>query len=170
MNRLLYPALPLFFLSVIFNLANAQGSLTCTALSTPAPVRGEGITERVGDIVLLCSGGTPAAHITGNFSVILNVPITNRLASNSSSVTGLVFTADSGSGPQAIATPGTLGAPNILTFSGVSFTLSTSGSATLRLANIRANASQLMLAPSASIQAFLSIDVLPLQSNQLTVG
>lgn len=170
MYRLLYPALPLFFLSSIFNLADAQGSLTCTSLSTPAPVRGEGITERVGDIVLLCSGGTPAAHITGNFSVILNVPITNRLAPNSSNVTGVVFTVDNGSGPQPIATPGTLGAPNILTFSGVSFTLSASGSATLRLANIRANASQLMLAPNATIQAFLSLDVLAVQSNQLTVG
>src|SRR5712691_8672108 len=116
MSRLLYPVLPLFFLNSIFNLANAQASLSCTALSTPAPVRGEGITERVGDIVLLCSGGAPGARITGNFTVILNVPITNRLAPNSSNLTGVVFTVDNGSGPQPIATPGMLGSPNILTF------------------------------------------------------
>src|SRR5579885_1101921 len=105
MSRLLYSALPLLLLSGIFNLAKGQAALNCTALSTPTPVRGEGITERVGDIALLCSGGTPSAQVKGNFSVILSVPITNRLAANSSTVTGVVFTVDNGSGPQPIATP-----------------------------------------------------------------
>jgi uncharacterized protein (TIGR03437 family) len=170
MSHLLYSVLPLIFLSSIFNLANAQGSLNCTTLSSPSPVRGEGITERVGDIALVCSGGTPGAHITGNFSVILNVPITNRLAPNSANVVGVSFTVDNGSGEQPIGTQGTLGAPNALTFSGVSFTLSPTGTATLRLANIRANASQLMLASNATIQAFLTNGFLAVQNNQLIVG
>ena len=170
MSRLLYSALPIFFLSSIFNLAYGQATLSCTTLSIPTPVRGEGITERVGDIALLCSGGAPGAQITGNFTVILSVPITNRLAPNSSNVTGVVFTVDNGSGPQPIGTPGFLGSPNILQFNGVSFTLSSSGSATLRLANLRANATQVMSAPNATIQAFLSLDVLAVQNNQLTVG
>src|SRR4051812_1608957 len=101
MSRFLYSVLPVFFLSSIFNLAHA--TLSCTTLSTPVPVRGEGITERVGDIALLCSGGNPGAQITGTFSVILNVPITNRLAPNSSTVTGVSFTSDNGAGPQPIA-------------------------------------------------------------------
>jgi len=170
MSRLLYPVVPLYLLLTICNLADAQQSLSCTALSTPAQVRGEGITERVGDIALLCSGGAAGAQVTGNFTVILNVPITNRLAPSSNNLTGVVFTVDNGTGPQPIATPATLGSPNILRFNGASFTLSSSGTGNLRISNIRANATEAMQVPNASIQAFLSFDILAVQNNQLTVG
>ncbi len=170
MSHLLYPVLPIFFLSNILNLAVAQTSFSCNTLATPLSVRGEGITERVSDITLDCTGGTPSAKITGNFTVNLNVHVTNRLAPNSETLTGLILTVDNGSGPQPIATPATLAAPNTLAFNGLSFTLSPSGSAVLRLANIRAAANELMLAPLASIQAILTIDVLQITNNQLAVA
>lgn len=170
MSRLLYPAVNVFFLICICNLADGQSSLTCTATSTPITVRGEGITERVGDIVLNCTGGAANGTIAGNLSVTLNVNITNRLATNSATVTGVLFTVDNGSGPQPLATPATLTPPNILSFNGMSFTLSPSGTAVLRVSDIRAAANELMLAQSSTIQAFLNINVLPINTNQLTVG
>lgn len=170
MYRLMYPLVTSLLALSVCSLAHAQSALVCTASSTPATVRGEGITERVGDIVLNCAGGTAGATITGNLSVILNVNITNRLGLNSSTVTGVVFTIDSGSGPQTVTTPGTLTAPNTLTFNGLSFTLSPSGTAVLRIADIRGAATEVMLGSLSSIQAFLSINSLAVNNNQLTVG
>ncbi|MDQ6760286.1 MAG: hypothetical protein M3Z32_10545 [Acidobacteriota bacterium] len=120
----------------------------------PPIVRGEGITERVGDIVVYCSGGMPNARITGNFSVYLSVNITNRVSGNN--VTDVVFTVDNGSGPQPITVPGTIAGPSNLVYNGLSFTLSPTGSATLQIANIRAAANQLMIASIGGIQAFLA--------------
>ncbi len=81
----------------VFGLLQAQPVLTCQSAAVPVIVAAEGITERTGDIVMSCTGGMPGAHVTGNFSVFLNVNITNRVSGNA--VTDVVFTIDNGSGP-----------------------------------------------------------------------
>ncbi|MDQ2947321.1 MAG: hypothetical protein M3Y27_15550, partial [Acidobacteriota bacterium] len=128
--------------------------LPCNAVSVPPIVRGEGITERIGDIVIYCSGGMPNARITGNFSVFLSANITNRVSGNN--VTDVIFTADNGAGPQPVNVPGSIAGLSNLVYNGLSFTLSPSGSATLQIANIRVAANQLMFASLGGIQAFLA--------------
>ena len=147
----------LYFLAAFacVSTASAQSSpLTCNATSVPPIVRSEGITERVGNIVIFCSGGTPNARITGNFSVFLSVNITNRVSGNN--VTDVQFTVDNGSGPQAVNVPGTIAGPSNLVYNGLSFTLSPTGSATLLVANLRGAANQLMLPSVGGIQAFVA--------------
>src|SRR5215471_11174680 len=61
--------------------AYGQNALLCTPTASPTQVLAEGIAERVGDIVLSCSGGTPATVVTGNLTFFLNVNVTNKLAS-----------------------------------------------------------------------------------------
>ncbi len=156
-------------LSAVFAQSNVD--VGCFATAVPPVVRGEGITERVGDIVLECKGGSPNARITGNLSVFLNVNVTNRLAGNS--VLGIVLTADNGSGPQPIVVPALLTSPSILMFNNVSFTLSPTGTVTLRLANVRAAANQLNLVPGTIIYAFLgfnSASLVNFSSTQFKVG
>ncbi len=171
MTRL--PRLILFILAFSLlsaSFANAQ-NLICNATAVPPIVRGEGVTERIGDIVLNCSGGTPNARITGNFSVFLNTNITNRVAANS--VTDVVFTIDTGSGPLPATVPGTITGPGSLVYNGLSFNLSSAGTAVLRIANIRTAAIQLMLLPNALIQAFLGFNggnLVSITNSQLTVG
>ncbi len=170
MSHLLYRVVPFLFFSSVISLNAATTTLTCTSLSIPAQVRAEGITERVGDIVLNCNGGAPSAQVTGNLVLSLNAPITNRLATGTSNVTGVVFTADNGSGPQAIVAPEMLTAPNILQIPGATFTLSATGTTILRISDIRVAATQLMNAGSGLIQALLVSDFLAVQNSQLTVG
>ncbi len=170
MHRLMYPVVPFIFLFNVTNLAVAQPGLNCTTLSTPAQVRAEGITERVGDIVLNCTDGTPGTAVTSNFLVAFNASITSRLAANSSNLTGVTLTVDNGSGPLTVNTPAILTSPNIVQLAGVGFTLSSSGSAILRLSGVRVAADQLMSAGNSLVQASLSISSLSVQNSELTVG
>lgn len=145
--------------------SNAQTILTCNQASVSPVIRGEGITERIGDIVFNCSGGTPGATITGNFSIFLNVNITNRVAKNGN-VAGVIFSIDNGSGPEPVNVPGVLNASNTLVYNGVSFMLSPMGAATLRIADIRAAANQLGLARNAQVEAFIAFNSNLLAFNQ----
>src|SRR5260370_18026836 len=154
LSRLSFTFLVVSGLSAAFAQSNVD--VSCLASAVPPVVRGEGISERVGDIVMNCSGGTPNAGITGNLSVFLNVNITNRLSGNSA--LGVVLTADNGAGPQQIVVPALLTGPGTLMFNNVSFTLSPTGAVTLRLANVRAAANQLNLTPLSRIVAFVGFN------------
>jgi len=66
--------------------AQPAAQFTCTAnAATPPLVRGEGITELTGDLLLTCTGGTatPAGVTvpTANIQIFLNTAITSRLIS-----------------------------------------------------------------------------------------
>ncbi len=174
MFRLL--CLPLLFIFCFLGLdaSRASAALVCDTFASPPVVRGEGIAERVGDIRLTCAGGPPNALFTTTLFFFLNVNATNRLVSaDSSALTGLVLTADNGSGPQPIAAPATLIGPSSVVFGGFGFRLSSTGSVTLQLAGLRAAANELMFATNSSIQVTLASNpntLLSVPSTQLIVG
>jgi hypothetical protein len=65
----------------------AQNPVTCvTSVASPLLIRAEGMAERVGDIVLTCTGGTPAAAgapvPTADVTIFLNTAVTSRLYPN----------------------------------------------------------------------------------------
>src|SRR5258708_17300797 len=149
-------------------MAQSTSPSTCVASAVPPLVRVEGIAERLGDLVYHCSG-LPNIKLTGNFTITLNVGITNRL-STGTTITGIVFTADSGSGPQAVVVQPQLVNRNTLVFNGLSIAFSPLGSAELRIAGLRGNASQLIT--GAQIIAGLAINGAgrALTTSQLVVG
>ena len=162
----------LFFLSG-FSLLTAQ-TLTCQASAFPPLVRAEGITERVADMVLACSNGSPGANVNGNLTLFMNVNITNRVASNGSNqVSDMLLTVDNGSGPQPANVPGVLTGPGALTYNGLNFNLSSNGSVTLRFSGVRAAVNGLAAFPSDMVIAQFSFNAEPiisLFSNQLVVA
>jgi len=173
MSRLRYSVVTLSF-SIACLGTTARAAFVCEPFANPPVVHGEGISERVGDIVLTCTGGVPSATVTANLFFFLNVNLTNRLVSNTTNaLSGLIFTADNGSGPQPIlATPTQIG-PGSLVYNGATFTLSSTGAVTLQLANLRADANQLMFASGSLIQVTLGSNpnsVLAVPSNQFVVG
>ncbi len=172
MFRLLFPVFSFVVLAVP-SLAGAT-TLNCFPSATPQVVHGEGITERTGDLVFSCGGGTPDATITANLFIFLNVSITNRLADDASGTfQGILLTADNGSGPQPITAPPTQVGNGSLVFNGATFTLSSTGSVTLRLSDLRAAASELKFAANSTIQVLIGFNpnnVVALANNQLIVG
>jgi uncharacterized protein (TIGR03437 family) len=153
----------------IFSFSKAS-ILTCNESAVPPVVKGEGITERTGDIALECSGGAPGAIVNGNLSIFLNANITNRLMG--SNFTGVLFTIDNGSGPQPVNVLPIIGGPSTLIYNGITFALSSAGTATLRIQNIRADASELGQSPGSVIQAFLGFNssLVSITNSVFTVG
>jgi len=172
MFRQLFPFLPLV-VAGLFPIAHAA-ALNCSPSSTAPQVRGEGITELTGSIVFLCSGGSPSATLNVNLYLFLNVNITNRVTSASSStLTGISFTADNGSGPQPIAAPATLMGPGTLVFNGAVFTLSSSGSVTLQVTGLRGAANGLDFNATKPMQVSIGINSstqFAITTDQLSVG
>jgi len=140
----------------------------CTTSAVPPIVRAEGFTERVGDIRMSCTGA-PNATLTGNFTFILSATVTNRL-SNGNTLTGIVFTVDSGSGPQPVLVQPLMVNPNSLVFDGVPVAFSPQGTANLAIAGIRVNATQVVVQTPITASIAINAAELPITTSPLVVG
>src|SRR4029077_19293669 len=138
-RALLYVGLLQFSISVTF--AQTPSSARCQVSTTPVSVRAEGLTERLGDIVLQCSGTNPGTVFSGNFTLFLPVSITNRVDSGNLT-RDAVLSVDLGSGFVPTAIAGQVSS-NSISFNGISYTTPPSGNVGLRISNVRAAMNQL---------------------------
>jgi uncharacterized protein (TIGR03437 family) len=149
--------LMLCFLAVVGgNPAHAQNALLCTPLASPVQVRSEGIAEKVGNIVLSCSGGIPGTVVTGNLTFFLSVNVTNKLAADGT-LTDVLLTINTGNGPTPVNVAAQPFGNDAVVFNGVTFTVPPSGSVTLQLSNLRGDASQLGPTPEQAITANVAV-------------
>lgn len=146
--------------------AHAQTSTgTCRVSSQPVQLRAEGLTEPLGDIVFTCSGARPGAVITGNFSVLLPVSVTNRIDSNGfTSQAGVSI--DYGSGLTPSGVPGSVSGKMIV-FTNVQITVPASGSYIVHISNIRAAVNQLGAAQPVAVDLGTPV---PIDNTHVTVG
>ncbi len=164
--------LPLFhLLSAALLHGQFQGPINCTANAVPAQVRIEGITERVGDIVLNCSGGPPGAQVQLNLTLFLSTNITNKISQSGTQDVNL--TIDTGGGPVYAGMDPVSVSANSVAYNGLKFTLSASGSASLRFTNLRAAAAAVPNSQFPAITAFFTANgsnSLTINNSQLTVA
>ena len=95
---------PLFLL--FSSTAAAQGFLcdVPTGTGSPALIRGEGVAEKVNDIVITCTGGTPPGPIvpTADFTVALyNMFVTSRVVAPLAAASEAVLIIDDLASPPA---------------------------------------------------------------------
>lgn len=158
----------LFLLTLAAIGAAAAQPNVCSTTAAPVILRAEGLTERIGDILYICTGA-PGSSLTVNLSVQLNTGITNRLSSGNT-VTGPALTVDSGSGPQAVTVQPILQSPNNLIWNGVPLRYSAQGSLTIDIAGVRANATGLPLGGQIVAQLSMSSGSLLITQSSLVVG
>jgi uncharacterized protein (TIGR03437 family) len=131
--------------------------------AVPLQVRAEGLTERVGDILLQCSGSTPGATLSGNLTIfLLGVNITNRVDANNQTLDAILFV-DYGSG--FVPTRTGLVAAGSIAFNGLSFIVPPSGNLAIRFSNIRA-----AVGAVATVMANISSTFIPINQSQVPVG
>src|SRR5215831_15400170 len=106
----------------------------CQVTSTPLQVRAEGLTERFGDVVLACSGGTPGSILTGGLALFYPVGVTNRVDVNNQTHDAVV-SVDSGSGFAPLAVAGQVSGNNI-SFNGIRVA-APSGGLNLKVSGVR---------------------------------
>src|ERR1035438_3341251 len=141
----------------------------CQVSSSPVQVRAEGLTERLGDIVLQCSGSVPGAVFTGNFTLYLPVSVTNRVDANNQTRDAVV-SVDLGSGFVPTAIAGQVSG-NSISFNGISYTAPASGNVNLRISNVRAAMNQLGYTSAVPAQITASlVSSLAVDQSQLVVA
>ena len=149
--------------------AQSATAPVCSAGGVPVVVRAEGITERVGDILIQCSGATPAVPITTNLAIYLSASITNRLSADRTVDASL--SADTGSGPVTIQSSAYLGSSYSLSFNGLTVTPGPSGEFSLRISGIRLTASNVPAnSPITAYLATSGASQLAMISNMVTIG
>jgi len=108
--------------------------LTCAPAATNLIDRAEGLSEPSGDIVLNCGNGVAGAVVNANIIITYNVPVTNRLVNGAPDA---LVTVDTGNGPVPSNAAPTLIASNTLALNGISIAIPASGSALIRISNVR---------------------------------
>src|SRR5579883_3115082 len=163
-GKLPRPWLAILLLTLATSATYAQTQPTrCTVTSVPTQVRAEGLTERMGDIVLQCTGN-PGAVLTGNLSLFFPVSVTNRVdASNLAQ--DAAFSVDSGLGFVPTATRGLVSGNN-LSFNGLSITVPATGNFNLKISNVRGAMTQ---QNAATVFANLSFFI-PINQSQVAVA
>lgn len=145
----------------------SPGVTKCTVSAVPTQVRVEGLTERLGDVILQCSGSNAGAMLTGNLIVYLPIAVSNRINSNNQA-TDVVLSVDYGSGYGASAVPATV-MPSGVTFNGLNFTFPGSGAMNLKISGIRGAAYMAGSASAQPVVASLSFP-LPVDHSQVVVA
>jgi uncharacterized protein (TIGR03437 family) len=155
--------------------AQAQtGGVVCTAAANPPLIHAEGVAERLGDVVLECMGA-PGTVVFGNFSITLNVNVTNKLGSDNVTLTGPLVTIDNALAQPAVitVTPRLVGT-NRIDFNGVSFEITSTRRAVLTFSGIRGNATQIasafVVTPVAAFVGFTGTSQVAVTQNIFSVG
>jgi hypothetical protein len=159
---------------------DAWAQLTCVAsASVPLLLRGQGVADLSGDVVLSCTGTSPAGGITGNLTLFLNTNVTSRVLGGVSEA--LLLIDEPASGAQTPGTnlfQGTISGANQVTFNSIPFAVAPGGavSRVFRITNVRANGSAIGVSPSivpSQIVAFVSVTgsaTINVSNPQQTVG
>ena len=133
--------------------ATAAATYACTANAIPAIVRLEGVAELAADLVLQCSG-TSTGTVMGDLHVALNTGVTSRILDSAGTSEALLLLNEP-TGPTlgVNAFRGKIVGSNAVVFRNVPLRPA-SGAQTMRITNLRLNASQLgvNLGAAASLQ------------------
>jgi uncharacterized protein (TIGR03437 family) len=136
--------------------AFAQTSSQCTtAGTTPVVVASTGLAEKVGNVVLTCTGGNSGSTVIGQVYVTLNTNITNSLDVNGNPQ----FITFSGSGAAVTASSAILSSATTLEFTNINYTVPTPNTipVTITIGGIRAAVASIQSSGGTPAQVSASV-------------
>jgi len=112
------------------------GSVTCSPYAVPTTIHPEGLTERVGDVTITCSGGNAGTSVLITaFVGIQNATVTNAPDANGN--LGINVTINTGSGPVPVGSAQLNGTQTVVV-QGAAYTVAPGGTvATITVSGIR---------------------------------
>lgn len=170
----------LFVLAIGTSWGQFNPFFACASYLDPAPkfIRAEGKAELVKDVILQCTGGNPGTSAITNVQVFLNTNVSSRVL-NDPFNEALLFINEPASPTIDVNTfQGRQSGPNAIVFVGVPIpTPASGGVTTLRITNVRADATRLNTGISSNeppqVNMYLSItgtSSVPINNPQRTVG
>ena len=123
----------------------------CNVYSVANNVHAEGITERLGDLRVTCTG-SPGGSVSLNIFVGLNVNITNKVDTNGN--LDAIVSVDTGGGFTPLPVNVQLSNAQSVSLLGIRFTMPPNGTAAVRLSNLRGSIASLV--GNGGIQAVLA--------------
>lgn len=146
---------------------NPASTGQCLVSSAPTQVRTEGLTERVGNLLLQCSNYPASTVVSGNLTLFFPVSVTNQIGPTNNALDA-VLSLNTGSGFTPTATPGIVSGNNI-TFQGIGVPVPTSGAFSLQVSNVRLAAYQFGLSGPQAINVSIS-SPFPINQSQIAVA
>ena len=140
---------PVVFFTVFFIFSFSVFGQTCTVGSTAPAVHAEGLTEQIGDIGMLCTGGTVGSPASSFVQIQIPATITNRQDPSSGLLLGVTITS-----PDAVLsfdTPALTG-PGTLFISPIQYTVP-GGQVRITISGIRVAIAPLAGTPNALLYA-----------------
>jgi uncharacterized protein (TIGR03437 family) len=148
--------------------AGANAQLTCDATAEPAQVRAEGLSERLGAIVLTCQALSGDTVNGFSLSLVVSAPVTNRLTGDTAN--DVVLTADTATGRVPVGGAPRLIGDNVLAFEQFSFPLPADGRTAFRITNVRAALNRSHVDSHVTIFMTTNQTAFGIRNNPVTVG
>lgn len=114
----------------------ARAIVTCFLTQNNQTVRGEGITERLGDLRLSCGGGAPNQLLSGTLTISIEVPLTNKEDGNGMVDVRLMMLV--GGNYITVADKALRISTSMAAFSGLNLNFDAAGGLALLITNVRA--------------------------------
>ncbi len=151
--------------------ASAQTTSQCVPSASPTGVASTGLAEKIGDIVLACTGGTTGNTVIAQLFIALNTNVTNSLDASGNPK----FITVTSSGAAVTATPAVLTSATTLKFATITYTVPTPNSIPvfITIAGIRAAVASIQngVSPSVVTASLVAIGfTLPSTSFNVAIG
>ena len=150
----------------------------CTSnAGVPPLIRGEGLTEALGDLILNCTGGIPGSILNVAPVLSLNTNFTSRIVNASTNTTEALLLIDEPTpATQKLGTnlfQGVVASSNSVSFGSIPITVPASGTRILRFTNIRADAKALGVSTTniqTQVVTTISVPGISIQNPQQTTA
>lgn len=147
--------------------AQVVPQLVCDATAEPLQLRSEGLSERVGDIVLTCTGPS-SGNVSASLTFGMSHSLTNKISGDT--LQGAQVVAQTATGQQTLVNTGFLVSPTVVVFGSFTFAMPASGQTSFVISGLRVAANPAVDRPVTARISTSGQTSIGIRNNPVTVG